>query len=343
MVTIIAMSRKITQKKANLRDVAKASGVSVATVSRVMNSPQTVSPKTRARVEIAIRDLKFVPSAAARAINSGRTRFVGALVPTLDNAIFARFLAAMETRLIDSGLALVVATTNDDPEIEVQRAENMLKIGAEGLVVSGVTHHPDLHTLIERSQLPAIATSYYDLNADWPTIGYDNASASRLALQHLLDLNHRKIAVVHGPAEKNDRTRARLNGLTTELDVDFRFYETRISVESGVRAARDMLQDQDAPSAVLCLSDVLAHGVLFEFQRSGAAVPDRFSVVGIDDLPASAHSVPRLTTVHLPVSQMGTTTAEAMAAWVEDKVVPDSTQIHPVLQERESTAKYQPC
>ena len=109
------------KKRANLRDVAKAAGVSVATVSRVLNEPSVVKKDTLEKVQATIADLKFVPSAAARAINSGRTRFVGALVPTLDNAIFARFLAALERKLSDHQLSLIVATTEASLDIEAKK------------------------------------------------------------------------------------------------------------------------------------------------------------------------------------------------------------------------------
>ncbi|MEX0369856.1 MAG: LacI family DNA-binding transcriptional regulator, partial [Tateyamaria sp.] len=99
------------KKRATLRDVARLSGVSVATVSRVMNAPRLVSDTTRTRVEDAIEALRFRPSAAARAINSGRSHIVGALVPTLDNSIFARFLVGLETQLDTFGLSLIVAST----------------------------------------------------------------------------------------------------------------------------------------------------------------------------------------------------------------------------------------
>ena len=130
---------KAQRKRANLRDVAAAAQVSVATVSRVMNAPETVAEKTRARVEQAMQELRWLPSAAARAINSGRTRFVGALVPTLEHDIFARVLAGLERQLASHRLSLVVATTDDDPRIEAEKAQGLIDIGAEGLMVSGMT------------------------------------------------------------------------------------------------------------------------------------------------------------------------------------------------------------
>jgi len=193
------------KKRANLRDVAKASGVSVATVSRVLNNPDLVSATTNEVVLAAIDALDFVPSAAARSINSGRTHVVGALVPTLDNAVFSAFLAAIEAELSKHGLSLVVATTNGDPDIEVEKAQRLVNIGAEALIVTGITHSPALDEVIKRARMPTIATSYFDPSYRYPTIGYDNAAASRTALEYLIGKGHQHISVIHGPTVHHDQ------------------------------------------------------------------------------------------------------------------------------------------
>lgn len=335
------MSTQGPKKRANLRDVAKQAGVSVATVSRVLNSPDAVKPRTRALVEQAIEELKFVPSAAARAINSGRTRFVGALIPTLDNAIFARFLAALERVLAERQLSLIVATTNDDPLVEAEKARGLVDIGAEGLIISGVTHDPALSALIERVGLPAIVTSYFDSNDPLPTIGYDNAAVAQTALRHLHDLGHRNIAVLHGPKAGNDRTRARLDGLEQlGLTVELEYFETEISLAGGGMAVDQACDSGRSFSAILCLSDVIALGALFGLQRRGIQVPDNVSLMGIDDLPSSEYAVPALTTVHLPVSRMGEHAARALSDWVESGTTPASHRLEATLVERASTLPY---
>lgn len=326
------------KKRVNLRDVAKAAGVSVATVSRVLNSPNAVTEKTRARVQGVIDRLNFVPSAAARAINSGRTRFVGALVPTLDNAIFASFLAALERTLGEHQLSLVVATTSSDPAVETEKAQGLLDIGAEGLIVSGITHSADFEALIERTRVPTVATSYFNPACDLPTIGYDNAAAAQTALAHLHALGHRRIAVVHGPALNNDRTQDRIAGLTSfGQGTELSWYEAPIGLAGGAEAARVIGNDGPKPDAILCLSDVLAMGVLFGLQEQGIHVPDDVSLMGIDDLPGSAVSVPSLSTVHLPVQRMGEQAAKALADWVEHEKRPDSQLLEAHLITRAST------
>ncbi|MEO1531178.1 MAG: LacI family DNA-binding transcriptional regulator [Pseudomonadota bacterium] len=331
------MSDREARKRSTLRDVARRSGVSVATVSRVLNAPMRVSQATRERVQSAITELRFFPSAAARAINSGRTRLVGALVPTLDNAIFARFLEALEGGLAERGLSLVVATTNGDPEREAAKAQSLIDCGAEGLVLSGVTRAASFDALVERAQMPVIATSYFDPDYRYPTIGYENGTVARIALSHLIDLGHREIAVLHGPVHNNDRTRARLQGLEPPKNITLSHWETDLSVGGG-SAAVDRLLSGHMPTAILCLSDVLATGALYALHRHGIAVPEQTSVMGIDDLPSSAFTRPALTTVRLQVREMGAATAEALADWIEEGHRPEPRDLGPKLIVRETAA-----
>ncbi|MDE0208413.1 MAG: LacI family DNA-binding transcriptional regulator [Boseongicola sp.] len=315
------------RKRATLRDVAQMAGVSAATVSRVVNANALVSERTRVRVQAAIDALHFVPSAAARAINSGRTHVVGALVPTLDNAIFSRFLDALEEGLAVYGLSLVVATTKDDPDREAERARGLVDIGVEGLIVSGVTHSPVLDALIENRELPVVATSYFDPSYHLPTVGYDNEKAARSALGLLRETGHQAIAVYHGPSAGNDRTRARLRAFRNDSRAEFRFRAMPLDVLAASNAARHDFAEPSGTTAVLALSDVLAQGALFGLQTLGISVPGEVSVVGIDDLPSSAATTPALTTVRLPVREMGQRAATALANWVEDGMRPSPERL----------------
>lgn len=333
------MSSRKEKKRANLRDVAAAAGVSVATVSRVLNSPNKVNEDTRERVQHSIDKLNFVPSAAARAINSGRSRVVGALVTTLDNAIFARTLDALENRLSDFGLSLIVATTEDDPEKETKKTRELLNIGVEGLIITGVTHSPEMDALINRWGIPAVAISYFDPDYYLPTIAYDNRAAAAVALNHLADLSYNNIAVIHGPLA-SDRTRDRISCLkTAPSDISFKLFETEISISGGSKAVHEALNLNHGFDAFLCLSDVLATGVLFELQRRSLTIPNDVAVMGLDDLPSSLVTCPRLSTVRLPSQEMGLKAAEALGNWVEHDVRPDPLCLPTDLIVRESTQK----
>lgn len=337
------MASEKVRKRANLRDVARMAEVSVATVSRVLNAPDVVRKDTRQRVEAAIQQLGFHPSAAARAINRGRTQIIGALIPTLDSDIFAVTIDAIENRLGEFGYSLVVATTGEDPEREAQRAKQLLDIGVEGLFLSGISHGKALLDLLAHTRVPAIVTSYYDPDFIYPTIGYDNRQAARMALDHLLDLGHRRIAVVHGPVDHNDRTRERVAGTASDrADVTLRYFETALSVAGGAHAVTMADQDPGTFDAFLCVSDVQALGVQFELQRRGINVPGKVSVMGLHDLPSAQSTFPRLSTIHLPAREMGHKAAEALATWLKDDVRPDPLCLASTLKARESTARRSP-
>ncbi|MEM5542336.1 LacI family DNA-binding transcriptional regulator [Sulfitobacter sp. AS92] len=329
------MASKNSRKRANLRDVASASGVSVATVSRVLNTPDLVTASTRQAVQAAIDALHFVPSAAARSINSGRTHVVGALVPTLDNAIFSSFLGALESRLGAHGLSLVIATTDGDPDVETQKAQRLVNIGAEALIVSGVTRSPEFDRLVALTRMPTVATSFFDADYRYPTIGYDNTAASRKALEFLISKNHQHIAVFHGPIERHDRMRARLSGLHGQGELHN--FETDLTFEGAAKAVYELFQSAPHITAILCLSDVLALGALFELHRRNVRIPDEMSLIGIDDLPSSASAFPSITTIQLPAVEMGIRTADAVFEWVEHQVLPEPYLIDTFLIIRQST------
>ncbi|MEO0830511.1 MAG: LacI family DNA-binding transcriptional regulator [Pseudomonadota bacterium] len=331
------------QKKPNVRDVARHARVSVATVSRVLNGSPLVSAATRQQVEGAIEALRFVPSSAARAINSGHTRLVGALIPTLDYSIFARFIEAVESGLDRKGLSLIVATTAHDAARELDRARKLLDIGVEGLIVSGITRAHGFDALVSRHQVPVVATSYFKADHTVPTIGYDNALLARTALDHLTSLGHREIAVLSGPSEMSDRTRARLSGLDGAGPATQHRFEMELSFSAAGVITRKVVSEFPRVSALLCLSDVLAQGALLQLRSEGIDVPSEISVVGMDNLPASESFAPPLTTIKLPVEEMGETTAEAIASWIETGEMPTSRLLEMELMVRGTTATARPA
>ncbi|WP_299673981.1 LacI family DNA-binding transcriptional regulator [uncultured Roseobacter sp.] len=310
------MTEKTAKKRHNMRDVARYAGVSVATVSRVVSGASSVADTTQARVRSAIDALNFVPSAAARVINSGRSYMVGALVPTLDHAIFSRFLDALERELADHGFSLVVATTHDDPDREARRAQDLLNLGVEGFVVSGLSHSDAFGDLIARYKTPVIATSYFDPSSPLVTVGYDNGAAALRALDHLVEMGHETIAVLSGPMRDNDRTRARVRALKRQPAQALQFHDVPMGLAAS-ESVEDVLQSDPRVTAILCLSDVIAQGAMNGLRRLDVRVPEDMSVVGVDDLPSSQSIWPPLSSVHLPVTRMGTCAAERLARWIE--------------------------
>lgn len=323
--------------RATIIDVGRVAGVSDATVSRALNKPDTVSKAARQRIDEAIIETGYVPNTLARAMVSGRAFTVGALVPTLDHSIFSKFLNTLEDELSKSGYSLVVAVTGGDPVREVEKAKKLLAMGVEGLVVSGLSHNAELVDQAQRFKIPLVATSYFETDSLLPTIGYDNEKAAQMAANHLISLGHHTIAVLHGPIQNNDRTRSRLRGLKKiKSRVLFEFIETTLDYSGGSEA---VLKISDGASAVLCLSDILAMGALFKFQDQGVRVPNDISLMGFDDMAPSEFLSPALTTLKLPISQMGRATAFAICHYLETSSAIISQELIPEIIVRRSTAK----
>lgn len=322
-----------------VRDLARATGLSVATISRVINGVAQVAEATRQKVLDAVAAQGYEPNAAARALSTRRSRTIGAVIPTLAHSIFATFLDGIERELALHGYALIIATTSGSAEREAARARELVHLGAEGLIVSGAVRHPQFEALIAAHRLPVVATSLYDPRCALPTIGYDNRALGRLALTHLHGLGHRRIGVLHGPLADNDRTRLRVAGVkAAAAGAALQFFETPLNATGGAAAARQALAARPACTALLCLSDVLALGALFEARRQGVPVPLKLSVMGFDDLDWAAVCEPALTTLGLPTAEMGERAARALVEHLDLGRPIQAQRLSAELIERASTA-----
>ncbi len=329
-----------------LSDVAALAGVSAATASRALNTPDKVGTELRDRVRAAAAALGYVPDAAARALASRRSRTIGAVVPTLDNPIFATGVQRLESRLNERGYALVVASSDYRADKELHQAINLLERGIEGLMLTGTEHHPSLHALLETRGVPHVNTWVDAGDAVHPCIGFDNVEAAVRLTNFLLDLGHARFAMIAGIAEGNDRAAARIVGVREalarrglRLDVD-RLIEEPYSVGAGRDGLRAVLAGapEARPTAVICGNDLLAYGAVFEAAAMDLDVPGDLSVVGFDDAELSSHIPPGLTTMHVPSGEMGALAADYLVNRIEGKTARHRTRVEVRLVVRGSTA-----
>ena len=338
---------KTGSETGNIRlvDVAKRAEVSVATVSRVMNTPQVVRPDVRQRVNDVIKDMGYTRNAAARALRSQSNRLFGALVPTLNQAIYAAMIDALQRRLSERGYLLVVGQTDFSPETELLHVNALIEHGAEALVLVGHAHSPDLYELLERKKIPFINTYTYSPDSGHPCVGFDNALATRQMADFVMDLGHQDVAVIVGVTKNNDRATERLEGVRQAiadrgltLNPEY-IFESRYTIDGGRHAMRQLLRLQRPPTAVLTGSDVLAFGALVECKAQGIAVPEQVSIVGFDDMEFAAHLDPPLTTLQVPVAQMGQNAADYLLACVANEPRYDQVELETRLVVRKTTAK----
>ncbi len=306
--------------KPTLKDVADRAGVSTATVSRVMNTSGIVQPATRDRVQAAIRELGYTPNFGARALASRRTNTVAAIVPTLENAIFARGLEAFQDELSSSGVTLLVASNRYDPEIESAQVRKLVARGADAILLIGFDRSPEIYEFLRRSGTPFAIAWAHDPAQQLPSVGFDNRLAMKRLAERVLALGHRRLGMITAHRQENDRARYRWLGILDALaerglpERALVIFETSYAVDEGRAGFRALMSQTGPPTAILCGNDVLAAGAVLEARFRGLRIPEDISITGFDDIEIAEILSPPLTTVHVPHRRMGRDSARLLLA-----------------------------
>jgi LacI family transcriptional regulator len=273
---------------------------------------------------------------------------MGAVIPTLNYAIYAQLVDGLQQRLLRHGYSLIVATSDYDLEAEEERARLLIERGVEGLVLIGDAHRPELYRHLEGSGVPYVNTYVYSTHATHPCVGFDNRQASAEVTEFLLELGHRRFGVISAPTAGNDRAAERVAGVRQTLELHglalppTAVYERPYAIASGREGFRYLHGLETQPTAIVCGNDVLALGALMEARRIGVRVPDQVSIVGFDNLDLAANFDPPLTTVDVPAREMGERAADFLAAKVAGDSVLGSVHIQPTLIARRTTGRAPP-
>ncbi|SEK12430.1 transcriptional regulator, LacI family [Variovorax sp. OK605] len=334
-------------KSVGIRDVAKHVGVSTASISRTLNNPESVSPELRMRIDAAIAELGYIPDAAARALSSRRTRTIGAIIPTVDNAMFARGIEALQSYLSLQGYLLLLSTSGYDPETEARQAQNMASRGIDGLILRGDTHTDALRRLLASQRIPFVNVGVYHPDKPYASVGGNNEAAAYRACRYLMELGHTRIGMVAAISSNNDRATARVSGVRralAESGLALRpewYIEVPYHLDDARQGARALLSSsrEQWPTAVVCGNDVIAYGVLLEAERRGLNVPNDLSVMGFDDLEWSRHLRPSLTTMHVPTDEVWTRAGEYLVKSLAGRPAALHHEVDVSLVVRESTSR----
>ncbi|SOH93759.1 LacI family transcriptional regulator [Monaibacterium marinum] len=325
-----------------LEDVARHAGVSTATVSRAINTPDRVQEQTRLRVEAAIKTLSYTPNFGGQALASRRTNTVGAVIPTMDNAIFGQALQVLEESLAREGVTLLVATSQYNREREEAQVRALVGRGVDGLILIGAERPPAIYDMLDQRELPYVILWVSSGEGRHVTIGFDNDAAARMVVQRVYDAGHRKIAMIVGVNAGNDRAMKRAEGarkMCAELGLPaLRIVESSYTLEAGEYAAQQILSNGERPTAIICGNDVLAAGAIFAARKLGLDVPRDLSIVGFDDIDLARVTLPPLTTVRVPHRRMGRTAARHILDWIRSDQRPDSVVYDAEWVERQSLA-----
>jgi LacI family repressor for deo operon, udp, cdd, tsx, nupC, and nupG len=306
-----------------IKDVALVAGVSTATVSRTLTNPSLVNETTRKAVFSAIEKTGYVFNEAASNFRRQRTGTIVAFIPNISNPYYPTILSGISSVVAASGFSLTVVDTRAGLEAERVGRQYFNNKRADGLIVM-IGSIPDelAQKWTEDGNAPPIVQiGEWPAGMPSPRVTIRNAKASRLAVQHLIELGHRKIGFLSGP--KNFTTDTRLSGMIealNESNVPFNpgwVFEGELSYDAGRTAAFRWLQLEDRPTGVFCYTDVVACGFMGELLRQGVMIPQQLSIVGFDDIEVMQHIHPALTTIRQPRRQMGEKAAEILTSLIE--------------------------
>lgn len=312
-------------RRSSAADVARLAGVSTATVSRCLNTPDQVDTDTRRRVQAAVGKLRYVPHGAARALRSARSHMVGAVVPSFDYALYARTTSAMQAVLDPKGYSLVLAEHHYELRAELRVTEQLIRRGVDAFVFVGLDHDPALFALLEGYGRPYVLTWAVDPMRRHPSIGFDNRAATFAMARHLVGLGHRRFGLLSAPVAGNDRASERGAGLRAALAEAGLVLDERC-VQHGpidLSAAAAMMKQLLAlpkrlrPTAVLGTNDIFAVGAMLACREAGVRIPEDISITGCDSTDLGATQTPPLSSIRTPIIEIGRAAAEQVVARLE--------------------------
>ena len=333
------------QSRATIREIARAAGVSIATVSRVINGRPDVSPQTREAVLRVVREHGFSTNRNARALSGGRTGLVGVTLPILEAAYFAVIVSGTAEALYEHDMRIVLCPTLHQHEREVTLLDRLMHGTTDGAILMlPEESNAELRALQETGYPFVVVDPRVQLDQGIPAVSASNASGARAVVEHLLSLGHRRIGAILGPADWMATTE-RLNGYRSALAAagvlaarDL-VVESDFSIESGEAAAAALLDLPERPTAIFGFNDNVAIGALRAAEARGLTVPDDLSVVGFDDSEQSGLVTPALTTVRQPLAEMGRMAVSLLLRLLDhQRVEAMNIELATRLVVRESTA-----
>jgi LacI family transcriptional regulator, repressor for deo operon, udp, cdd, tsx, nupC, and nupG len=343
--------RRIRKSRRNLGvtilEVAHTAGVSTATVSRVLSDPSMVIEATRLRVERVIAKLNYSPNAAAKSLRTLESRKLLVIVPDIANPFFSVILQGIEEAAVREGYSVLIGDTQESAERDSHYARMLPRREVDGLIVLSRMVPSSIREWMAslRTIAPVVTGFFNGAEAGASTATIDNAAAAMEAAEYLYGLGHRRIGVVAGPAElphvqerlRGVRLAAKQHGASAGLAV----VHGRFAIEAGISGAAALLAQRKKPSAILGFSDGLATGVMEFARRNGLRVPAELSVMGFDDQPMSVYLMPPLSTVALPMHDVGRETVRLLLGILRGNIKRPETVLLPYrLVSRGSTAAF---
>src|ERR1700756_4560840 len=336
-----------TTERMDIRTIARAANVSIATVSRTINRVPTVNPEIAKRVWEVVDELDYFPNTQARALVSGRSKIFGLVVSEITNPFFPELIQGFEDIAVEHGYEILVSSTNHDPQRMSHCIRRMLERKVEGVAIMTFGIEEPLLDQLAKRNVPLV---FIDVGPKRPGISLlkvDYPHGIRQGVQHLAVLGHRNIAFISGPATLHS-AQSRLTAFSTSLKEcgitpnPAWIVEGDHTMEGGIAAMERLLaaSAKKMPTAVMCSNDMTAIGVLHRLYRAGLRVPDDLSVIGFDDIPIAEVTTPPLTTVQMSRFDLARAAVAALRAHAENPNDPAAKRDYKIQTDlivREST------
>ena len=316
-----------TSTRATIRDIARYAGVSVATVSRVVNDRPDVSDETREAVARVVREHGFSTNRSARALSVGRTGLVGLTVPFVLGGYFTSILSGATEALHEVEMRAVLCPTLHQHDREVALVERLMRGTTDGAILVLPSESPEELRELRTQGFPfVIVDSRHPLPDDLPVVSAGHLAGARAATDHLLELGHRRIAIITGEPGWF-ATEERINGYHAALatagvpPVPELIVRSDFEIDGGISAAKRLLALAEPPTAIFASNDNMAVGALRVALERGLRVPDDLSIVGFDDADISRIVSPALTTVRQPLEEMGRVAVSLLTRLIDGQKV----------------------
>ena len=303
---------------ATIKDVARAAGVSVASVSRALNGHESVTETTRQRILAAAGQLRYVPHAAARSLITRRTDTIGVLLPDLHGEFFSELIRGIDAGARASGRHLLISSSHGS-EAEAAQALRMLQGRVDGLIVMSPHAGADVLGANLPAALPTVLLNTRVASGTYPAFSIDNYGGAAAMMKHLFASGRRRIAFISGPDnnfDADERLRGYRDAIAARKGASELVLRGDFSESSGYRAGIDLCERGERPDAIFAANDMMALGCLFALTERGVGVPGDIVLAGFDDIPIARFVTPPLTTVRVRIADLGRRAFERLDALI---------------------------
>ncbi|WP_373230713.1 LacI family DNA-binding transcriptional regulator [Cohnella sp.] len=311
-----------------IKDVARAAGVSVTTVSRVLNGEKYVKDDLKNKVNQAIEQLGYAPSQIARSLVRKKTNLIGVIVPDLTSSFYSTILSSIEEAASSNGYNLLVCNIIEDTDKEFKYLNVFQEMRVEGIIIMHEKINEEIRTLIHKMNIPVIFSSVKPMDQDFTSVIIDDYKAAYDATKYLIELGHEEIGFIGGDMRDITSGQNRYSGYRNALSdhsikivyENIRFGDYK--VRSGYEQMKDMLRNKQVPTAVFAVSDDMALGAMNCIRDHSLRVPEDISIMGFDGSLLTELVRPTLTSMEQPIHEMGRITMGALMKQISQKGIP---------------------